>query len=170
MDEVEDRNQWASWRPVYNFSGGVLGWPNIDPKERGEPITIRIRGLSELAEGVQKAACIQVMYEREQQGIPMAAPVDPAHLRPLIRGLPDALKIHVQSLRERLQTAIERNWQNPPSPPAHVLTWAETLHSIATHGCDMGWMDPGGDADGSRRVRQASFESCPGQPPPAKGV
>ncbi|KAK4818051.1 LOW QUALITY PROTEIN: hypothetical protein QYF61_004578 [Mycteria americana] len=82
---------------------------SIDPKEGGEPITIWIRGLLELPEGVQKAACIQAKYERGQQGIPMAATVDPAHLRPLIRGLPDALKIYVQSLRERIQTAIECN-------------------------------------------------------------
>ncbi|KAM9590496.1 LOW QUALITY PROTEIN: uncharacterized protein ACIBXB_005756 [Morphnus guianensis] len=42
--------------------------------------------------------------------------------KPLIRGLPDALKIHVQSLRERIQGAIERNQQNPP---AHGMTRAE---------------------------------------------
>ena len=85
----------------------------VDPKERGEPVTIKVKGLSELAEGVQKAACIQVTYERVRCGIPLAVPVDPSHLRPLIRGLPDALKIHVQSLRERVQRAIECNQRTP---------------------------------------------------------
>lgn len=71
-----------------------------------------------LAEGVQKATCVQAMYERGQQGILMAAPVDPRHLRPLVRGLPDALKIDVQSLRERIQGAAERKQQSPRHPPA----------------------------------------------------
>ena len=85
----------------------------MDPKERGEPITIRVKGLLELTEGVQKADCVQAMYDRGQEEIPMTAPVDPRHLRPLIRGLPDALKVHVQSHRERILGVTEHNQQNP---------------------------------------------------------
>ena len=87
----------------------------------------------------------------------------PPPLRPLIRGLPDALKIHVQSLRERIQGAIERNQQNPP---AHGMTWAEVLHSIVVHGREMGWAEPSGGAEGNRKVRQASRKRRPERPPP----
>lgn len=63
----------------------------------------------------------------------MAAPVDPSHLRPLTRGLPDTLKIHVQSLGERIQGTRERN-RRAPQNPDHVLTWGEVLHRIVTYG------------------------------------
>ncbi|OPJ67375.1 hypothetical protein AV530_011660 [Patagioenas fasciata monilis] len=62
-----DGDQSPTSRVAY-WAGGV------DPREREEPVIIRIRGLSELSEGVQKAACIQAMYEKGQQGIPVAAP------------------------------------------------------------------------------------------------
>ncbi|KAM9591235.1 uncharacterized protein ACIBXB_006110 [Morphnus guianensis] len=101
------------------------------------------------------------MYDRGQQEIPMTAPVDPRHLRPLIRGLPDALKIHVQSLRERIQGAIDRNRQNPQGPAAHVMTWAEVPHSIVVHGHEMGWAEPSGGTEGGRKVRPASCKPRP---------
>ena len=97
----------------------------MDPQEREEPITIWVKGLSELAVGVQKTMCVQAMYERGQQGIPLAVPVDLSHLRPLIRGLPDALKIHVQTLRERVQRANKHKQQEPQNLPVHALTCAD---------------------------------------------
>ncbi|KAK4820000.1 hypothetical protein QYF61_017379 [Mycteria americana] len=104
MEEVEERSLIPDFGDSVFLSDGPAGnqsitsqvayWAGvIHLKEEEESVTIRIRGLWELAEGLQKSACIQAMYERGQQGIPMAAPVDPAHLRPLIRQLPDALKI-----------------------------------------------------------------------------
>lgn len=161
------------WGPGVFLSGGPDGHQSLtsrvaywaggmDPRERGEPVTITIRGLSKLSEGVQKVACIQAMYEKGQQGIPVAAPVNPTHLRPLIRGLPDALKNYVQSLRERIRVAVEHNQQNPRNPSARVLTWAEILHNIVTYGCEMGWPGPGGGiTDKSRRVRPGRCKLCP---------
>ena len=46
-----------------------------------------------------------------------------------------------------------------------MLTWMETLHNIVTHGCEMGWADRGSDADGNRRVWQASRKPHPEWPP-----
>lgn len=117
-----------------SITSRVAYWAGgVDPKERGEPVIIWVKGLAELAEGVEKAACVQAMDERGQDGIPMAAPVDPSHLRPLIRGLPDTLKIPVQSLGERIPGTIERN-RRAPQNPEHVLTWGEVLHRIVTYG------------------------------------
>ena len=114
------------WGPVFlsdgpagdqSITSQVVYWAvGVDPKKRGEPIIIRVKGLSELAEGVRKASCVPAMYERGQQGTPVAAPMAPNHLKPLTGGLPDALKMHVQSLRERVQRAIERNQQNSQNP------------------------------------------------------
>lgn len=78
----------------------------MDAKEFGEPITIRIRHSLDLAECVQKAACIQAMNEKGWQRIAMAVLVNLTHLQPLIRGLPDALKIHTQFLKEGIQGAL----------------------------------------------------------------
>lgn len=165
------------WGPGVFLSGGPDGdrsltsrvayWAGgVDPREREEPVTIRIRRLSELSEGVQKAACIQAMYEKGQQGIPVAAPVNPTHLRPLIRGLPNTLKMYVQSLREKIQLAVELNQQNPQNPVAHVLTWSEMLHNIVTYRREMGWPGPGGGStDKSRRVGPARRKPCPRWPP-----
>lgn len=92
----------------------------------------------------------------------MAAPVNPIHLRPLIKGLPDTLKIHVQSLRERIQEAIDCNKQNTRNSPEHVLTLPKILHNIViTYGREMGWVDLGGSRDGSRRVQKTSREPLP---------
>ena len=148
-----------------SITSRVAYWAGgVDPKERGEPVIIRVKGLSELAEGVQKAACVQAMDERGQHGIPMAAPVDPSHLRPLLRGLPDTLKIHVESLGERIQGTIERN-RRAPQNPEQVLTWGEALHRRVTYGREMGWSDPGGGPDGNKRVWQSIRNSLSKQTP-----
>lgn len=45
-----------------SITSRVAYWAGgVDPKERGEPVIIRVKGLSEVAEGVQKAACVQAM-------------------------------------------------------------------------------------------------------------
>ncbi|OPJ89973.1 hypothetical protein AV530_004779 [Patagioenas fasciata monilis] len=94
-------------------------------------------------------------------GEPSPAAVDPTHLRSLIKGLPDVLKIHVQSLRERIQEAIDRNKQNPRNPPVHVLIWAEILHNLVTYGREIGWVDSGGSTNGDRRVWKTSRKPLP---------
>lgn len=43
----------------------------------------------------------------------MAALVDPGHLTPLMRGLPDALEIHVQCLTKKIEGTIEHNQWDP---------------------------------------------------------
>lgn len=75
---LNDDEAAGFWGPGVTLSDGPAGdhsvttrvayWAGgIHPKERGELITICVRGLSELAERVQKAACIQAMYKRTVQ-------------------------------------------------------------------------------------------------------
>lgn len=138
-----------------------MGW-RVEPRKRGEAVAVTVKGLPELPEGVRAAACTQAVYERGLHRVPVAAPVDSCHLRTLLRGLPDSLKMFVPSLRERIQAATDRNQQNPqtpPPPPVLVLTWAETLHNIV-------WADPEGGAGGSGRDRRACHKPRPGPPSP----
>lgn len=69
-------NHIARRSPLFpNRLGSILG---MNPRERGEPLLIQITSYSDLAEAVQKAACIQVMYNRDElQKSPMSAPIDP---------------------------------------------------------------------------------------------
>ena len=58
----------------------------MDPKERGEPVTIKVKGLSELAEGLQKAAGIEAMGERGGMGYRLPCRWIPAPLELLLEG------------------------------------------------------------------------------------
>lgn len=55
-----------------------------------------------------------------------------------------------------------------PAKPSESARARADLGGVVTqhsHGREMGWTDPGGGADGNRRVRQASRNPHPGQPP-----
>ncbi|XP_042656667.1 uncharacterized protein LOC122154144, partial [Tyto alba] len=59
----------------------------LNPVERGEPLATT-GTVDQLVESVQKAACLQMMYDRElkpNQGSPMVMPVDPERTTPLTR-------------------------------------------------------------------------------------
>jgi len=69
---LSDEEAGRFWCPGVILGDGTAGdqsitsrvayWAgDVDPKERGEPVTIRIKGLLELAEGLQRAACVQAM-------------------------------------------------------------------------------------------------------------
>jgi len=82
---------------------------DINPHDRGEPAVIKTSGFSDSVTSVQKAAYIQAMHERDVLiSSPMLAPIDPARLTPLIRGLPNSLKTYVANIQDRLQVARPR--------------------------------------------------------------
>uniref|UniRef100_A0A8C6YPD6 Uncharacterized protein n=1 Tax=Nothoprocta perdicaria TaxID=30464 RepID=A0A8C6YPD6_NOTPE len=123
-----------------SITAQVAYWAGgIDPRERGEPLVIKFRGLSGLSEAMQKAVCIQAMYDRGHSDVPLMAPVNPVHLRPLIKGLPDTAKIYMQNLKERVIRAQEHNDHNIHTPPIHVPTWADLLHDMVSYGREMAW-------------------------------
>lgn len=56
--------------------------------ERGDPLAI-VGTVDQIIESVQKAACLQMIYERElepRHESPMMMPVDPERMTPLMRG------------------------------------------------------------------------------------
>ncbi|KFO04730.1 hypothetical protein N312_01931, partial [Balearica regulorum gibbericeps] len=89
------RAPWSLTQRVAYWAGG------LNPLERGDPLAIT-GSADQLLESVQKAACLQMMYDRELKpnlSSPMLLPVDPEQMTPLIRGLPNSLKpigIHLQ--------------------------------------------------------------------------
>ncbi|GAB0210313.1 hypothetical protein GRJ2_003497100 [Grus japonensis] len=139
-----NHNYSLTMRAAY-WAGG------IDPQERGDPLVIKTSGFSDLAVSVQKAACIQAMYERDVlRTSPMLAPIDPARLTPLIRGLPDSLKTYVANVQDRIRAAQEAN-----AVPYHaaragrsnyrdqlIPTWSEFVQERVNYGHRMGWIGP----------------------------
>uniref|UniRef100_A0A8B9BR63 Uncharacterized protein n=1 Tax=Anser brachyrhynchus TaxID=132585 RepID=A0A8B9BR63_9AVES len=97
---------------------------------------------ADVAVAVQKAACIQAIYERDEfRKSPMLAPINPARLTPLIRGLPDCLKMFVANTQGRIQAAHRDGdrgrRRNPYSP---IPTWSEFVQDIDKYARRMGWI------------------------------
>ncbi|XP_074935141.1 uncharacterized protein LOC142050403 [Phalacrocorax aristotelis] len=97
------RAPWSLTQRVAYWAGG------LNPLERGEPLVIT-GTVDQLVENVQKAACLQMMYDRElkpNQSSPMMTPVDPERMTPLIQGLPDSLKPIGVQLQGKIQNTSE---------------------------------------------------------------
>uniref|UniRef100_A0A8B9B985 Uncharacterized protein n=1 Tax=Anser brachyrhynchus TaxID=132585 RepID=A0A8B9B985_9AVES len=112
----------------YSITAQAAYWAGgIDPQERREPLEIIATSYSDLAVAVQKAACIQATYERDEfRKSPMLAPIDPVRLTPLIHGLPDCLKMFVANTQDRIQAARrdgDRGRRRNPNSP--IPTWSE---------------------------------------------
>ncbi|KFV74280.1 hypothetical protein N307_00394, partial [Dryobates pubescens] len=117
---------------------GAAYWAGgFDAKERGEPIVLR-GGMNQIMENVQKAACQQMIYERELKyhfESPLSLLVDSNRMTALIRGLPDSLEIGgIQLQREtadtplssRMQAALRENLTVGGSQPdLKHWTWEE---------------------------------------------
>ena len=76
-----------------------------EPSGRGDPLAVT-GAVDQLVGSVQKAACLQMMYDRRlesRQGSPMMVPVDPEGMTPLIPGLPDSLKPTGIQLQGKIQ-------------------------------------------------------------------
>lgn len=127
----------------YSLTAQAVYWAGgIDPQERGEPLEIRATGYSDTAAAVQKAACIQAIYERDElRKSPMLAPIDPAQLTPLICSLPDCLKTFVANTEDRIRAALEdANCNRSRSQHTHIPTWSEFGQEIDRYGRRMGWV------------------------------
>jgi len=127
-----NHNYSLTMRAAY-WAGG------INPHDRGEPSVIKTSGFCDLVTSVQKATCILEMHERDVLiRSPMLAPIDPARLTPLIRGLPDSLKTYVANIQDRLQVACCKQGQCPhrgqgedqDQDQNQVITWSEFVQDI----------------------------------------
>lgn len=108
-----------------------------DPRDRGEPTAIPIRSLSEPLTAIRKAACLQAMNNRDAHGdYPISAPVDPKAMKPLIRGAPAVLKLHLIAKRDEIRQNIEHNAHEGQDGQSHfrpLLMWADLMHGIVNH-------------------------------------
>ncbi|XP_068009494.1 uncharacterized protein [Melanerpes formicivorus] len=122
---------WSLTQRAAYWAGG------FDPKERGEPLILR-GGMNQIMENVQKAACLQMIYERELKHhfeSPLSLLVDANRMTALVRGLPDSLKIRgIQLQKEiadtpissRMQAALRDNLAHGGSQPdLKPWTWEE---------------------------------------------
>ncbi|KFV71562.1 hypothetical protein N307_10040, partial [Dryobates pubescens] len=101
---------WSLTQRAAYWAGG------FDPKERGEPVVLQ-GGMNQIMENVQKAACLQMIYERELKHhfeSPLSLLVDANRMTPLIRGLPDSLKIRgIELQKEIANTPLSsRTWED----------------------------------------------------------
>ncbi|KFO09750.1 hypothetical protein N312_13619, partial [Balearica regulorum gibbericeps] len=91
----DEQEPWSLTQRVVYLARG------LDHLERGDPIAIPTPGVSHLAESVQMVACLQLMHDRclvPHQTSPMLF-ANPDRMTPLIRGLPDSLKIYAVQIQ-----------------------------------------------------------------------
>ncbi|XP_069631326.1 LOW QUALITY PROTEIN: uncharacterized protein [Haliaeetus albicilla] len=134
------RAPWSLTQRAAYWAGG------LNPLERGDPLAIT-GTVDQLVESVQKAACLQMMYDRElkpHQGSPMMMPVNPKRMTPLIWGLPDSLKPIGIQLQGRIQNTpngerIMATLEGKVSPDHRqsgrkVWTWGEIAQELINFG------------------------------------
>ncbi|KFW78775.1 hypothetical protein N305_04934, partial [Manacus vitellinus] len=118
-------DNWAPWsltqRAAY-WAGG------LNPLERGDPLAT-VGNVNQIVESVQKAACLQMMYDREltpRRESPMMLPVDPERMIPLRESLTKG---------ERTAATLEA-----ALTPSHYLrenkiwTWGEVAQELINYG------------------------------------
>ncbi|XP_075302410.1 LOW QUALITY PROTEIN: uncharacterized protein LOC142365467 [Opisthocomus hoazin] len=155
------RAPWSLTQRAAYWAGG------LNLLERGDPLAVT-GTTDQLLESVQKAACLQMMYDRELKpnlSSPMLLPADPERMTPLIRGLPDSLKpigIQLQGRiqntpsEERIAAALEggatpdRRW-----PGRKVWTWGEIAQELINYGRKYGPVNRPYSRAETRAVRAA---------------
>ena len=94
---VDDpREPWSltQWAAYY---GG------LDPIKRGDLVAIPTSRLSWLMESIKKAACLQLTHDTHLvvcQPSPMLLIANPDRMTPLIKGLPDSLKVYAVQIQD----------------------------------------------------------------------
>ncbi|XP_072216495.1 uncharacterized protein [Excalfactoria chinensis] len=167
-----NRAPWSLTQRAAYWAGG------LNPLERGDPLAITGTA-DQLVESVQKAACLQMMYDRRLQPhheSPMMMPVDPERMTPLIRGLPESLKpigiqlqgkIQALPQRERTQAALEGTvTSNHLQSGYKVWTWGEVAQELINYERKYGPVISNTSKFDPREVRLAAVSLAPGPPSP----
>ncbi|KAK4827277.1 hypothetical protein QYF61_016423 [Mycteria americana] len=142
----DTRAPWSLTQRAAYWAGG------LDPSEWGDPVTIPTLGLDQITECVQKASCLQLMHDRRlipHQPSPMLLKADPSRMKPLIKGLPDPLKLYAIQIQDCLSAAFPiqehltemltpgRN-QTRPAPAEFPLTWGGVAQELISYSCNVG--------------------------------
>ncbi|XP_065586477.1 uncharacterized protein LOC136054465 [Cyrtonyx montezumae] len=162
-----NRAPWSLTQRAAYWAGG------LNPLERGDPLAIT-GTIDQLVESVQKAACLQMMYDRKLQPhheSPMMMPVDPERMTPLIRGLPESLKpigiqlqgkIQAVPQGERIQAASEgAATPNRLQSGCKVWTWGEVAQELINYGRKYGPVTSSNSKFEIKAVRRAVANSTP---------
>ncbi|XP_076217580.1 uncharacterized protein LOC143172237 [Aptenodytes patagonicus] len=156
----DNREPWSLTQRVAYWAGG------LDPMERGDPFSIKMPTAGHILESVQKTACLQLMHDRllvPQQPSPMQHVADPDRLHPLIRGLPDALKLYAVQLQDRLRALRPQRRGGPPE-----MTWGEVAQELINYERRMGFTGLGetkSKADLRRVERNGGIKAMPSRNP-----
>ncbi|XP_072216512.1 uncharacterized protein [Excalfactoria chinensis] len=167
-----NRAPWSLTQRAAYWAGG------LNPLERGDPLAITGTA-NQLVESVQKAACLQMMYDRKLQPhheSPMMMPVDPERMTPLIRGLPESLKPIGIQLQGKIQAMPqgERTWaalegtvtSNHLQSGYKVWTWGEVAQELINYERKYGPVISNTSKFDPREVRLAAVSLAPGPPSP----
>ncbi|KAK4830019.1 hypothetical protein QYF61_008282 [Mycteria americana] len=143
----------------------------LDALERGDPVTIPTPGLDQITESVQKAACLQLVHGRHlisHQSSPVLQKANPSRMKPLIKGLPDPLKLHAIQIQDRLRAALpvqERltemltpgRSQTQSTPAEFPLTWGEIAQELISYSRKV--RISGGEQRGKAAVRRTGLDN-----------
>ncbi|XP_072183427.1 uncharacterized protein [Excalfactoria chinensis] len=167
-----NRAPWSLTQRAAYWAGG------LNPLERGDPLAIN-GTIDQLVESVQKAACLQMMYDRKLQPrheSPMMLPVDPERMTPLIRGLPESLKpigiqlqskIQAMSQGERARAVLEGAGTSGSLQSGYkVWTWGEVAQELINYGRKYGPVASSTSRIEPRGVRLAAATLALGSPSP----
>ncbi|XP_074424775.1 uncharacterized protein LOC141735620 [Larus michahellis] len=130
----DPREPWSLTQRVVYWAGG------LDPMERGDPACIETPTINHLTESLQKTACLQLMHGRRlvsRQPSPMLLNANPDRMIPLIRGLPDSLKLCAIQLQNRLQDALAPRGGRQ-NQQGGAMTWVEVAQELIRYNRRMG--------------------------------
>ncbi|KAK4827699.1 hypothetical protein QYF61_020977 [Mycteria americana] len=161
----DTRAPWSLTQRAAYWAGG------LDPLERGDPVTIPTPGLDQITESVQKAACLQLMHDRRlipHQPSPMLLKADPNRMKPLIKGLPDLLKLYAVQIQDRLRAVYPirehltemltpGRSQTQSTPAEFPLTWGEIAQELINYSRNVGI------SGGEQRVSPPFLGECTGK-------
>ena len=162
---------WSLTQRAAYWAGG------LNPLEKGYPLAIT-GTVDQLVESVQKAACLQMMYDRKLQPhheSPMMMPVDPERMTALIRGLPESLKpigiqlqgkIQAMCQGERTRAALEGTVTSNHLQSGDVWAWKKAVQELINYGRKYGSVISSASKFEPREVRLAAVSLAPRPPSP----
>ncbi|XP_069630645.1 LOW QUALITY PROTEIN: uncharacterized protein [Haliaeetus albicilla] len=124
---------WSLTQRAAYWAGG------LNPMERGDLLAIT-GTVDQLVESVQKAACIQMMYDQElkpHEGSPMMLPVDPERMSISLRPIGIQLRGTILNTLngERTRSTLEgRMSPDLRQPGRKVWTWGEVAQELTDFG------------------------------------
>ncbi|KAK4806487.1 hypothetical protein QYF61_013980 [Mycteria americana] len=171
---------WSLTQRAAYWAGG------LDPMERGDLVSIPTPGLDQITKSVQKAACLHLMHDRHlipHQPSPMLLKANPNRMKPLIKGLPDPLKLYAIQIQDHLRAALPiqehltemlmpgRN-QTQSTPAEFPLTWGGVAPELINYSRNVGISrgEQRGYKHSPTLAHHALAQALAEAPPPEEGV